>query len=285
MTTRTVAPGGVLAVALALAVLGLLAGCSDDDSDGTASTDDSTAGTGAAQTSAPTSGEVPAEAAGSLLAVVNAQGGSFEPTDGGDDTYELVLTDVDPSAVWFADRPQRGVGTFTIDELNEVFFEDQASPNAALEARPADSDRGDGDAELVVVELSEASWDAEAATLTLQARLLGADEVAETSTFFERAEQASGQVPSDLGPAALFIDDTCAAPLGEFELADDATCQVALRVVVQAGDPVRCPSTPIIAGGYSWTCSELVGGTFQFDGIDPSNGQTYGRFLFTPFPS
>lgn len=65
-----------------------------------------------------------------MLAVVNAGGGVFREANDG---YRLTLKEVTPRAAWFSDRPARAAGFYSIDELDDVFFDDGDPPNAALE--------------------------------------------------------------------------------------------------------------------------------------------------------
>lgn len=249
----------IAAIATLLLAAGLGA-CSDDTGDDAttdASTPSSGSGTdgGPAGAAAPT--EPPADAAGSLLAVVDAAGGELTATDGdaGDvdadgGTYELTLTDVDPDVAWFSDRPQRHVGTFTVDQLAEAFFTDQSPPNAALQAQPS----GAGEPSLVIVEIFDPSWDESARTLTMQARVLGAEDVGEGTALHERATQADEEVPASFGSAVLFVDDSCDTSGGTVTLGSGTSCSTAQDVVAAFDPPVFCTNTPVTVDSYAWTC-------------------------------
>ncbi len=132
----------------------------------------------------------PPDDAERLLAVVNATGGTLREAGDG---HRLVLDGVAPRAVWFSDRPARGVGSLTMDELVESFFGSSASPNAALEVFD-----GPGAGEIVVVELSNPRVRRGGDRLVVDARILRAG---------DGTEGASREVPPRFGAAALYLDD------------------------------------------------------------------------------
>jgi hypothetical protein len=139
------------------------------------------------------------------LAVVNAGGGTLSKS--GED-YRLTLTQVAPRAIWFSDRPARDVGSYAIGELEDVFFVDEEAPNAALEVF---SGRAAGD--VVVVEVSNPRYQAQARRLVLDARVLGRGEILGTA-LEGHADRATDDLPARFGPAALFIDDASACASG-----------------------------------------------------------------------
>ena len=167
-----------------------------------------------------------------MLAVVNAGGGTFTETDSG---YLLTLTDIVPRVIWFVDRPARGTGTMPIDELVDVFFGSDP-PNAALEVF---SDPAAGT--VVIVELMNPRYDSDQGILELDARVLADEQIPPISLRDHRA-RVSGDVPSEFGAAALFLDDVCTS--GDRVTLDpvNITCADALTVFAAwqaAGSPGR----------------------------------------------
>jgi hypothetical protein len=141
-----------------------------------------------------------------VLAVVNAAGGTLRESG---DEYRLVLTGIEPRAVWFSDRPARAVGSLTIDELTRAFFAGDDDPNAALEVF-----EGSGTGDVVVVELSNPRHRRGRSRLVLDARVLTQDELAD-SALRAHAERATSDVPARFGAAALYIDDATACLFGD----------------------------------------------------------------------
>jgi hypothetical protein len=166
-----------------------------------------------------------------LLGLVTARGGTFRETADG---HRLILTGVVPRATWFSDRPAREVGSFTIDEVTEVFFDGDDAPNAALEIV---SGRGAGD--VIVIEISNPRYQARRGRLTLDAQVLGEDDIAATA-LQHHAARSTGDVPARFGPAALYIDDASACPssfwsfAGELNSLSGISCTAAQQVVVAA---------------------------------------------------
>lgn len=149
-----------------------------------------------AQTDDTTSDEV------SYLAVVDAESGKLD----GD---TLTLDGLGNRAVWFTDRPERAAGQYSINEMIERFFDEQSSPNAALELAAKDR-RGN----VTILEISAPKYDLEKDRLTLEASVLD-----DPATQLDRPDSALnhlvkrhvGKVPKSFGASTLFIDD---APAG-----------------------------------------------------------------------
>ena len=228
----------------------VFAACSDDSG---GSSEDSSSTSGSEPTGAP-SGQEAGGGTEAILAVVQASGGSFEGGDG--DTHELTLEGVPDQAVWFADRPARRTGSFSIPEMNDAFFGDQRPPNAALEIFEADSGGG-----VVVVEVSEPQYDAGAETLRFDARVLEPNAVKST-TLAAHADRAETTVPAEFGTAALFIDDatTCYSNLGEvtdfFGGINCEQAQAAANALGRSGLET-CNTNQFVtftANGQSWEC-------------------------------
>jgi hypothetical protein len=191
---RTTTIAGCLAAALALASFGCSSD-SSDGSDGAAKSTTTSASGAAAATQVVASATPPPQVP--LLGVLNAGGGTFE--DG-----TLTLTEVDPSGVWFTDRPVREAGTAGLDAFTELFFSREDPPNAALEIAGAD-ESGD----VAVVELSDPKVDAEAGTVSFSATLIAPDDAEAIVAHPGLAGYASRNdktIPASFGANALFFD-------------------------------------------------------------------------------
>jgi hypothetical protein len=175
-------------------------------------------GPAAAQGPPPTT--VPAEDAPlSVLAVVDAAGGRATK-----DT--LTLTGVEPRATWFSDRPNREVGSYSIAELVDVFFDDQAPPNAALEFAGAGA-RND----VVIIELSDPRYDKRAQRLRFAMSVLEDPdaELGSGSGLDGHAARHDGRVPRSFDAVTLFVDsaEPCTAIVYEMDVVVDSVEQVA----------------------------------------------------------
>jgi hypothetical protein len=125
------------------------------------------------------------------LFVLDATGGTSS-TDG--DTTTLTLTGVEDGVVAFTDRPDREVSTETPAEFvglwDERGFAD-TPPNAALDL---------GNDDIVVVEITDPTWDVDTSTLTMGATVLDPDTTASGQTA------TTGDLPASFGAVSLFVD-------------------------------------------------------------------------------
>lgn len=135
--------------------------------------------------------------AASYLYVQTADSGTLEVD--GEDGYLLTLTGVNPTSTYFADRPSRDAGTFTVEDmLAAVFVSTLTPPNAALVT-------SDGEREYTLaLTLTDPVYDPAAGTLSFAATALedvpaGLDHL----SFDTHADATS----VEFGPVELFIDD------------------------------------------------------------------------------
>jgi hypothetical protein len=187
----------------------------------------------------------PPSGADEPLAVVNAGGGSFTETADG---YRLTLKNVTERAVWFSDRPERNTGSYSLAELDEVFFGDDEPPNAALEVFA-----GRGSGTVVIVEISNPRYQPGKDRLLLDARVLAADEI-RTATLGDHAERATSDIPARFGPAALFVDDGCSYAGGSVVDLNGVTCAQALEVYNAFIDQDQDCDDVLFVGDDTWGC-------------------------------
>jgi hypothetical protein len=136
------------------------------------------------------------------LFVQSFAGGSITPKSGTDGTYTVTLDHGLGQTVYFGDRPSRDVGVApTAQFLQSLGFPDDNPPNAALVV-----DDGNGGTEIAVVELRNPDYDAATNTATYDvAGLADWKDSTELGLTQEPADLAD--LPENLGPAHLFIDD------------------------------------------------------------------------------
>jgi hypothetical protein len=126
--------------------------------------------------------------------------GTPTPGPGGGARFLVTLEGHTGQTIYFSDRPDRIVGaTPTDDFLQEFGFYPDNPPNAAL---VAEFKTGQG---VVVLELIEPVYDADAGTVTYGAEVLEGYEGENLTPVF--ADQVADRLPAEFGPAALFIDD------------------------------------------------------------------------------
>ena len=153
----------------------------------------------------------PPEAVGpaeQLLFVQTFESGAWAAKAGEQDVFELTLTGGGDQTLYFANRPNRDVGTFPTQQLMSLLsFAPEDPPNAAVVAQTADGE------DVLVVELLNPRMDA-AGTLTYDAQLLAeyqGDALARLA-----AQQANQELPESFGPVSLFID-LCAYASGPMD--------------------------------------------------------------------
>ncbi len=127
--------------------------------------------------------------------------GTWAPKPGEEGTYVLTLSGAAGETTYFADRPERITGLApTQPFLDGLGFSSENPPNAAIVAQ---NDSGGQD--ILVVQLLNPLYDASAATLIYEARVL--------SNYGKRGlahlarQQLGYDLPATFGEGSLFIDD------------------------------------------------------------------------------
>ena len=136
-----------------------------------------------------------------FLFVQTFQSSTLSPKQGEEGRYLLTLQQGGGQTLYFSDRPERIVGMLPTSQfLDGLGFTPANPPNAALVAETEE-----GGEEIVVVELFDPQYDAEAQSLTYEVRIL-LDQ--------ERVDMAFMAVPAGeehpgatYGASHLFIDD------------------------------------------------------------------------------
>jgi hypothetical protein len=122
------------------------------------------------------------------------------PAPGGGADYLLTLEGHTGSTVYFSDRPERIFGEApTRRFLDGLGFDISDPPNAALVTNDAD-----GNEDILVVELIDPGYDADAGTITYGVNILSDYEGG--LDFAARRQQNEDLAPT-FGAASLFIDD------------------------------------------------------------------------------
>ncbi len=135
-----------------------------------------------------------------FLFVQTAKAGTWVPKPGEEDVYTLTLTGAAAQTIYFSDRPDRIVGSVPMQKfLENLGFSPHNPPNAALITGTGD------DEEVLIIELMNPAYDAEADTLTYDAVVL-VDYDQEGLTFVAE-RQGDTDMPSTFGHTSLFIDD------------------------------------------------------------------------------
>lgn len=135
-----------------------------------------------------------------FLFVQVADGGTWAPKSGENGVYTLALTGASGQTVYFSDRPDRVVGTVPMQQfLDNIGFTPDNPPNAALVTNANDQE------DVLVIELYNPSYDAEADTLSYDARVL--EEYVGEGLQFAVNRQQDVELSESFGHASLFIDD------------------------------------------------------------------------------
>lgn len=153
----------------------------------------------------------------SYLFIQKAQSGSFEELQQ-DDHVMLTLNGIDPTTIWFTDRPERKTGTEPTGRMLTNFIRPGATPNAALEIL-----NDDGTSEIVVLTLLDYTYNEEDATLTYEAFVIEGN-ISDTIPAYTSPELnrkvtnglpeifADTVIPLSFGRSTLFIDNLGFAP-------------------------------------------------------------------------
>ena len=138
------------------------------------------------------------------------------PTTGGGAAYLLTLAGHHGETIYFSDRPDRVFGEAPTQRfLAGLDFAPANPPNAALVAQTGTGDN------VVVLELIEPAYAADAGTVTYGAELLASYQGEGLAHVAE--QQLDTALPETFGRASLFIDDCpaltdCWRPSGPFEV-------------------------------------------------------------------
>ncbi len=139
----------------------------------------------------------PKKVQASALFVVNSSGGTAAAPEGS--TFALELTGVDPDALFFTDRPARDTGIIGVERMLALLDDsDEGAPNAVVEVFG-----GEQGPLALAVELDDPVYDAAAATLTYEAKVLKRTKGSRLRHYDDRLER---DLPDSFGRAALFID-------------------------------------------------------------------------------
>lgn len=127
--------------------------------------------------------------------------GMLDQATDGVQSWMLRLQGAPRQTVFFSDRPARIAGSISTERFLELLdFSPDDPPNAAL---VIDTEAG---ADVVILELTDPVYDAEAATLTYITKILDVDTLESSGYGFETDPLGPDAYPAEFGPASLFID-------------------------------------------------------------------------------
>jgi hypothetical protein len=141
-----------------------------------------------------------------FLFVQLGEAGTWIPSAGDPEIYELTLTGIGSQVAFFSDRPERIVGTLDTDRfLDELGFTPVNPPNAAAVVRTPEGER-----DVLVVELFDPIYtrtygDNGDTSLTYKARVLDAYHGDNLTSWYD--DQDNPELPSQFDQVSLFIDD------------------------------------------------------------------------------
>ena len=136
----------------------------------------------------------------SFMFIQNATSGSMKPIDGTNDKYLLTLNNINPSTIYFSDRPERISGQAPMqDFLDGLGFSEDNPPNAAIEVL-----NQEGTFDVLVVELLSPKYDKGAKILTYEVTILKDDA---TGGLAHYNDKKSETIIESFENVALFIDD------------------------------------------------------------------------------
>jgi hypothetical protein len=137
-----------------------------------------------------------------LLYVQPFASGTWGPKEGGEGAFTLTLSGVAGQTVYFSDRPERIVGLIPTQKLLDTLgFSPENPPNAAIVATPDGSDEQD----ILVIELLNPVYDADAGTLTYDATVLS--DYGDPGLAHLAQQQQDDELPESFGEGSLFIDN------------------------------------------------------------------------------
>lgn len=127
--------------------------------------------------------------------------GILDQATEGVQSWMLTLQGAPAQTAYFTDRPERIAGAMsTADFLATLDFSSSDPPNAALVI-----DTEDG-SDVVILELADPLYDADAATLTFITKILDVDMLEASGFGFSTDPLAAESAPAEFGLASLFID-------------------------------------------------------------------------------
>lgn len=134
-----------------------------------------------------------------FLFVQQFDAGSWTPKDGEDGVYTLTLTGGADQTIAFSERPNRTVTTFPTDDLmGQIAFTPETPPNAAVAVQGPDG------RDVIVVQLTGETYDAETNSVTYSATVLSTYESGTLSKL--AGQQNDAELPAEFGAGSLFID-------------------------------------------------------------------------------
>ena len=140
----------------------------------------------------------------SLLGVLNAGQGTFS-------NGTLVLSNIDPVALTFTDRPARAASLSEIPSFLSTFWTGQTPPNVAIQLVGAPTS-----ADAAILMLADPHYDSVAKTLSFQATIIPPSNAAIVSHWIGLRKQvalADKALPSSFGRSVLFVDDATSGSL------------------------------------------------------------------------
>ena len=127
--------------------------------------------------------------------------GILDQATEGVQSWMLTLQGAPAQTVFFSERPARIAGAITTQKFLETLdFSADDPPNAALVIGTEDG------ADVVILELTDPLYDADAGTLTYITRILDIDLLESSGYGFEVDPLGTDAYPPEFGPASLFID-------------------------------------------------------------------------------
>ncbi len=127
--------------------------------------------------------------------------GILDKATDGVQSWLLVLQGAPAQTVFFSDRPQRIAGAMSTQQFLETLdFSSDDPPNAAL---VIGTEVG---ADVVILELTQPAYDADAGTLTYITKILDVDMLETSGYGFPTDPLGPDSYPAEFGPASLFID-------------------------------------------------------------------------------
>lgn len=159
--------------------------------------------------------ELTSESEPSYLFVQQAQSGSFEPMQGGDDLFLLTLNGTDELTTWFTDKPFRKTGVLQTGRMLNIFITQSSLPNAAIEIPDA---KENGESEVVVFTILGFEYDEDTGTLKYEISIITGDTEVVIPRYFSSnnnrqivdrppLEITDDVFPSEFGKSYLFIDN------------------------------------------------------------------------------
>lgn len=127
--------------------------------------------------------------------------GILDQATEGVQSWMLTLQGAPAQTVFFSDRPARIAGAMSTQKFLETLdFSSDDPPNAALVIGTEDG------ADVVILELTDPVYDADASTLTYIAKILDVEVLETTGYGFPTDPLGPETYPAEFGPASLFID-------------------------------------------------------------------------------